>query len=122
MALILNDHDDDGLLTVDEINLHGTDPYDSDTDDDGLDDAFEVGSGTDPLVSDSDIDGLLDGDEVEVFLTDPLNSDTDGDGLLDGQEVAIYGSDPLTFDPDADGDLYYHFDDCDDSDPWGKPR
>ncbi|MFL2952992.1 MAG: S8 family serine peptidase [Candidatus Thalassarchaeaceae archaeon] len=116
-----SDHDDDGLLTVDEINLHGTDPYDSDTDDDGLDDAFEVGGGTNPLVSDSDIDGLIDGDEVEIFLTDPLNSDTDGDGLLDGQEIAIYGSDPLIFDPDSDGDLYYHFDDCDDSDPGVNP-
>ena len=116
-----SDHDDDGLLTADEINVHGTDPYDSDTDSDGLDDAFEVESGTDPLVSDSDIDGLLDGAEVENFLTDPLNSDTDGDGLLDGQEVTIYGSNPLIFNPDADGDLYYHFDDCDDSDPGVNP-
>ena len=116
-----SDHDDDGLLTVDEINVHGTDPYNPDTDGDGLDDAFEVENGTDPLMSDSDIDGLLDGDEVEDFLTDPLNSDTDGDGLLDGQEITIYESDPLVFDPDDDGDLYYHFDDCDDSNPGVNP-
>ena len=116
-----SDHDDDGLLTVDEINIHNTDPYDSDTDDDGLNDAFEVENGTNPLVSDSDIDGLSDGDEVEHFLTDALNPDTDGDGLLDGQEITIYGSNPLIFDPDEDGDLYYHFDDCNDSDPTINP-
>ena len=89
-----SDHDNDGLLTVDEINIHGTDPYNSDSDGDGLNDNFEVDRGTNPLMSDSDLDGLLDGDEVGNFLTDPLNSDTDADGLLDGQEIAIHGSDP----------------------------
>ena len=116
-----SDHDDDGLLTVDEINIHGTDPYNSDSDGDGLNDNFEVDMGTNPLMSDSDLDGLLDGDEVGSLLTDPLNSDTDGDGLLDGQEIAIHGSDPLVFDPDSDGDLYYHFDDCNDSNPAINP-
>ena len=116
-----SDHDNDGLLTVDEINIHGTDPYNSDSDGDGLNDNFEVDRGTNPLMSDSDLDGLLDGDEVGNFLTDPLNSDTDADGLLDGQEIAIHGSDPLVFDPDSDGDLYYHFNDCNDSNPAINP-
>jgi len=43
--------------------------------------------GTDPLDSDSDDDGLTDGDEVNVYGTDPLDSDSDDDGLLDGYDV-----------------------------------
>jgi hypothetical protein len=86
----------------------GTDPLDSDTDDDGLTDGLEVISlGTDPGDPDSDDDGLSDGDEVDVHGTDPLDSDSDGDGLLDPFEIAN-GFDPLvggeeTQDPDFDG-------------------
>jgi hypothetical protein len=56
------DHDRDGLLTIDEIRL-----------------------GTDPLVYDTDHDGLSDGAELSTNPpTDPLDPDTDGDGTLDG--------------------------------------
>jgi len=71
---VLDDPDDDGLSTAEEFDL-GLDPFDADTDDDGLDD----------------------GTEVTVFATDPLLRDTDGDGVSDGLEVTA-GSDPLDAD------------------------
>jgi len=42
------DADVDGL-SVEEEELHGTDPNDSDTDDDGIDDGTEIANGSDPL-------------------------------------------------------------------------
>ena len=55
------DVDGDGLRHTQEI-ANGTDPEDADTDDDGLEDGFEITtSGTDPLDADSDDDGVLDG-------------------------------------------------------------
>jgi hypothetical protein len=99
------DSDGDGLLDQDEIDVHGTDPFDPDTDDDGLNDGDEVNvHGTDPLDADSDDDGLNDGDEVNVHGTDPLDPDTDDDGLDDGVEVST-GMDPLDPDTDDDGIL-----------------
>lgn len=89
------DSDGDGLLDGDEVNSLGTDPLDEDTDGDGLGDGAEVKDhGTDPLDPDSDRDGLSDGSEVDVHGTDPLNPDTDGDGFSDGVEIEA-GSDPL---------------------------
>ena len=81
--------------------------------------------GTDPLAIDSDLDGLTDAAEVTSTGTDPLDSDTDDDGLSDGAEVNYWMSDPLVYDPDADSDLFYHFNDCNDSNPDvnpGKPE
>jgi hypothetical protein len=82
-------------------------PFTTDSDGDGLDDAFEAAIGTNPGIQDSDGDGLTDAQELAIdgdssYLhptldTDPLNSDTDGDGLLDGVDpdplnpVIIYG-------------------------------
>ena len=94
------DPDGDGLVSFEEVDL-GTDPYDADSDDDGLDDGLEVDeTGTDPLLADTDGDGLDDGEEVDLG-TDPLDPDTDGDGLADGDEAGE-GTDPL--DPDSDDD------------------
>ena len=116
------DHDDDGLEDLNETGVWGTDPYDADTDDDGLDDFQEVMIfGTDPLSVDSDLDGLNDYSEAIILGTDPLDSDSDDDGLSDGAEVNFWSSDPLVYDPDADNDLFYHFNDCDDSDPLVNP-
>ena len=42
---------------------------------------------TDPFNPDTDGDGLLDGDEIDIYDTDPLNPDTDGDGYSDGDEI-----------------------------------
>ena len=43
------DPDRDGLLTVDEINVHGTDPLRGDSDGDGVGDGVEVADGSDPV-------------------------------------------------------------------------
>ncbi len=64
-----------------------------DSDNDGLTDAEEKALGTDPFNPDTDGDGLFDGEEVKVYKTDPLNPDTDGDGFKDGAEVKA-GYDP----------------------------
>ena len=102
------DSDHDGLYDRDEA-LIGTDPYNPDTDGDGLSDGEEYANannagkgdgarksyGTDPLNPDTDGDGLKDGAEVRVYGTDPLNPDTDGGGVSDGHEVMEDGTDPL---------------------------
>ena len=83
---------------------------DSDTDGDGLSDAFErLVSATDPLLADTDGDGLPDGWEVRHGFN-PLSapgmgeadSDADGDGLPNSAEFAL-GTDPLNADTDGDG-------------------
>ena len=79
------DFDEDGLTNLQEYEL-GTEPYNEDTDGDGLKDGEEINIyGTDPLKVDTDEDGLEDGDEI-YFETDPLNPDSDGNGISDGDE------------------------------------
>jgi hypothetical protein len=78
------------------------DACDSDIDGDGLDNTAELSLGTDPWNPDTDGDGLADGLEVNSTMTDPLNPDSDGDYLDDGVEVNVYGSDP---NHDDSGDL-----------------
>jgi len=116
------DSDGDGLSDAQEREL-GTDPFDPDTDDDGIDDGTEVGSetGTDPLNPDTDGDGLCDGPAtidgvcvggedadadgvVDEGETDPNDFDTDDGGVGDGAEVLIDGTDPLDPDDDIEGD------------------
>lgn len=97
------DPDRDGLKNRDE-NKHKTDPYNPDTDGDGLKDGEEVFiHSTDPLNKDTDFDGLTDYQEIYTYRTNPLDPDTDKDGLLDGEEVNLYKTDPLNPDTDADG-------------------
>ncbi|MGI6495478.1 MAG: outer membrane beta-barrel protein [Kiritimatiellia bacterium] len=89
------DSDGDGLSDLREEEL-GTDPYDPDTDKDGLTDGEEVLTyKTDPLNPDSDYDGLLDGEEVRTYKTDPLDPDTDKGGVKDGHEVHHDRTNPL---------------------------
>ena len=114
----MKDFDGDGLINQAD---GGMDPNDSawDTDNDGLNDFYEMHHGTDPQLSDSDNDGLNDFVETRAG-TDPTRADSDGDGLTDMQELTgwelVYGfdgaatplktwvySDPLS--PDADEDL-----------------
>lgn len=92
-----NDQDGDGLTDREEAQ-YGTDPYDADTDGDGLYDDEEIYDyGTDPLILDTDDDDLWDAEEVFDYFTDPLHWDSDGDGVSDGLEVQV-GRDPLRFD------------------------
>lgn len=107
------DDDNDGILDDDENTVYFTDPFDGDSDDDGLSDYVEIFVGspltaaTDPLLTDTDGDGIQDGTEVGLTFpnmytnvgtfipdsdptntTDPLDSDTDDDGYVDGVEDA----------------------------------
>src|SRR5207249_4824601 len=73
-----------------------TDPFDFDTDNDGLPDGSELFPGegmslTDPTDPDTDRDGLSDLDEVQGLNrkpTNPLRSDTDDDGVIDGLDLS----------------------------------
>ncbi|MCK4744688.1 hypothetical protein KAS41_01355 [Candidatus Parcubacteria bacterium] len=58
-----------------------------DQDREGLYDFEEKKIGTDPNNHDTDNDGLDDYYEVRIYRTDPLNPDTDNDGYSDGEEV-----------------------------------
>lgn len=81
-----NDDDNDGLTNSIEIFL-GTDPFDSDSDDDFLSDYDEVNMDGNP------------NDFTPGSDTDPNNEDTDGDNYVDGLD-----SNPLTADP-AEGNI-----------------
>jgi len=99
-----DDSDQDGLLDDIEIEI-GTDPYNADTDDDGLNDGDEVNKyKTDPLNADSDWDALVDGAEILTYNTNPLERDTDGGGVADGHEVIEDMTNPLQ--PEDDLQLY----------------
>lgn len=87
------DFEPDGLTNLEEAQ-NGTDPYDSDTDDDRLSDFEEVQRyGTLAASAHSDSDSLEDGDEVLIWNTDPLSADTDEDGVDDATEL-LYFSNP----------------------------
>ncbi len=95
-AQLAGDDDNDGLSGKDEVAV-GSDPFNEDSDGDGLLDGEEVNTyGTDPRRQDSDNDGLLDRAEVEQYNTNPTLADTDLDGASDGEEIAM-GTDPLQF-------------------------
>ncbi|MCE9614175.1 MAG: OmpA family protein [Lentisphaerae bacterium] len=105
------DSDGDGLSDEDEAKW-GTDPFDPDTDKDGLTDGEEVFKyKTDPLNPDTDLDALKDGPEVHQYATDPTKRDTDNGGVADGHEVIEDSTNPL--DPTDDlqlFELYLQFD------------
>ncbi len=84
-----SDSDGDGLNDSDEINVHGTNPNTSDSDNDGLTDFDEINNGSNPLVNnlDEDGDGISNSDE-QILGTNPFNSDSDGDGLSDLRETS----------------------------------
>ncbi|MHA1156754.1 MAG: hypothetical protein ACTSQK_11660, partial [Candidatus Heimdallarchaeota archaeon] len=101
------DSDRDSISDIDEINIYGTNPYNSDTDSDGASDDFEILYGLDPLdpadgSQDPDQDGLTNADE-SVLLTNPFEEDTDQDGMPDGFE-AENRLDPLFDDSQEDED------------------
>ena len=97
--------DDADLLNECEERVIGTDPYNADTDGDGLSDFVEVRSGTNPLVpedlTDTDRDGVSNADEVMAH-TDPLAND--GEYRADrGYVVQVSDADPT-----PDGRACYH--------------
>lgn len=95
-----------------------TNPFNADSDYDGLEDGEEIGSyveqeydingeeytasywtrNSNPTDADTDGDGLTDYDEAEEIGSDPTLSDTDGDGLIDSRDPDI-GQDsvPVSF-------------------------
>ena len=104
-ALETEDSDTDGLSDWDEVNIYGTDPYNPDTDGDGMEDGMEIAKGSDPLDPDSDDGGQCDGSlgvwgvcrrgpdpcpldsNNHCFVAIPLRKsiyshDSDGDGLI----------------------------------------
>lgn len=92
--IMSEDTDGDGISTIAETRF-GTDPNDTDTDDDGIPDGSE----------DANLNAALDAGE-----TDPRNADSDGDGIQDGTELGLtldsIGPDtnPDNFVPDKDPD------------------
>ena len=93
------DYDRDGLTNQQELWIQ-TDPFDPDTDRDGVRDGAEIEQGRHPRVNgsnpgddlpnnsdwDYEWDGLRTGYERQIG-TDPLNPDTDGDGVGDKDEA-----------------------------------
>jgi len=108
------DYDGDLLNDKKEFE-NGTNPKDTDTDDDGLNDFLEAviyasePINPDPRSADTDADGLTDGVEINTYFTYPNDSDSDNDGLLEGEELdGSYQSkgiitDPTQKDTDNDG-------------------
>lgn len=68
--------------------MSATLPDPTDTDSDGLTDAFEAMLGTDATLADTDQDSLSDLYETSVSHTDALSADTDQDAVSDALEVA----------------------------------
>ncbi len=125
-----SDVDYDNLSHYEEVVTFGTDPHDSDSDDDNMPDNWEIQMNLDPLndtdnSTDLDGDGMInyheytngtdvnDADTDDDGLNDyfehtygtlPLNNDTDDDGMPDGWEVN-YGLDPTLNDSNSDDDI-----------------
>ena len=84
--------DSDEALLAEAINWH------KDSDFDGIPDRVERSKNTDPFNSDTDGDGLTDYEELYIFFTNPSAIDTDGDGIDDYEEVKLAFSNPLVAD------------------------
>ncbi len=103
---ISSDSDNDGMEDEWELAnglIVGEDDSGLDRDGDGLTNLQEFLASTNPQNPDTDGDGLSDGAEVNTHLTNPLVADTDGDGLSDGAEINTYETDPRLTDTDGDG-------------------
>jgi len=119
--------DGNGFLGVFELEVNADTITDTDTD--GMDDAWETANGlaagtndaaldadsdglsnvlefrwqTNPQQPDSDGDGLTDGAEHTTHHTWPTAADTDGDSLSDAAEINTHSTNPLLADSDGDG-------------------
>lgn len=102
-APVAGDCDKDGLTDVVEEENRKTNPFDADTDNDGLLDGAECPSAppaacaTNPLKKDTDNDGLTDKEEKAPPdglcnpACDPKDSDSDDDGFMDGFDLYLDG-------------------------------
>ncbi len=79
------DSDNDGITDNDETDIYGTDPYNPDTDDDGIQDGTEIGLTLADIGPETDIEWFVP-DEDPTTTTSPTNWDTDGDFISDGDE------------------------------------
>jgi Bacterial Ig domain/Bacterial TSP3 repeat len=103
---VVSDSDHDGMEDAwERLNglTVGVDDSAEDPDGDGLTNLEEFDADTNPQLADTDGDGLDDGAELNTYNTNPLVADSDGDGLSDGDEVNNSGTDPLLADSDSDG-------------------
>ncbi len=109
VTVLAADTDQDGLEDDWELGFFPGDltrlSANADNDGDGLNDKGEFLSGADPTNPDSDNDTISDGAEVVSFRTDPTKTDSDGDGLLDNAEIAEdpFITNPAAADTDRDG-------------------
>ncbi len=91
MAAAVTDSDGDGMDDAWELRV-GLNPNvndaNNDPDGDGLSNLEEFLAGSHPGMVDSDGDGLSDWDEVHRYGTDPGAADTDGGGQPDGFEIS----------------------------------
>jgi hypothetical protein len=118
-VLALTDSDGDGLTddveqrgrviritrvggAVDELQVTSN-PFNADTDGDGLSDAEEWAIGSNPRRADSDGDRTPDAREVNFLYSDPTKADTDDDGIDDTLEVEFFKTNLLLADSDGDG-------------------
>ncbi|NHJ49631.1 MAG: hypothetical protein FK733_17710, partial [Asgard group archaeon] len=135
LELISYDYDMDRLADKIEIEVYNTNPQNPDTDQDLMDDYYEVyytldplnstdanddndldeltnleeyNYNTNPINNDTDNDNVNDSAEIFVYFTDPTYGDTDYDQISDGHEIFIYGTDPLK--PDTDDDQLPDYD------------
>ncbi len=106
------DWDGDELTNYEE-SIIGSDPYNSDSDYDGVTDGNEIWMFYLPTCEDTDGNGVLDGDEdydgdglvnrdEETYGTCPYAADSDYDGINDYEEIFTYGTDPNNEDTDGD--------------------
>ena len=106
---VVNDSDNDGLDDDWELLYFASLTTASGSDDgdiDNLTNLEEQSAGTNPTLADSDSDTLNDGQELKTFGTNPLLADTDGEGLSDADELSGVGgfvTDPNLADTDGDG-------------------
>lgn len=80
------DPDGDGLSTEDEIFIYGTNPYQQDT----------------------DLDGLTDREEIERTCTDPLNSRSLSNVYCDGVAIRLGEVDPYSFPEGSTNTVWEH--------------
>ena len=65
-----------------------------DSDHDGITDLVETANGTNPYNADTDGDGISDYDEIHIYGTNATLADTDGDGIDDYTEIFSSFTDP----------------------------